>query len=635
MEGQNGCYVQRIGTLCRMSGREIADKLLELQENTSDAEYRAWVNSIPRLVEVIHRAGLDGLTLALEYETPIGNRIDGVLLGRRRDTGRPLALIIELKQWSRIEENIEDMETAVRVRVESGCDYRPHPVQQTRTYAGHLRMNHSAAAGGGMEVRCCQYLHNFEDKDQLFQGRYQSYARWRHETYVKGEEDALAAYLRETFSPEPDEAAAERFLTGTYVFGEAGFNALAQVFAQRENMVMIEDQVEVNKKVYRLLDGLYNGDAAQKLVVISGPPGTGKTVVGMHIVYAYCKRFGFTGRNDGRCIFSMPRSKTLSAVITGASGIAPVYLDRLPPDRDVVVVDEAHRITQLDRVMEGLIRKARIIVVLQDDRQRIQLTEEGTRENFRRFAEARGIQLVTCALATQKRARQLGSYVSDLDRLLYERWDRPIRQESSLELVHWDSLRALDSHLHRLREAGRHVKWYAPYCWPWTSGRDIVIPQPDGAFEKSWNPSKEQYRWYLGERAADLDRVGCIYTAQGLEFDDIGVIWWDDLRWDPEAGDWRVDLDKCCDRTFVSSIVTHFGGRLNWDRDRSAVRSVSHGGTWKSMGQFLRDSGADMAAVTELFLNIYRVLLTRAKGSVHIWFHDPATRDHVRNVLGF
>lgn len=37
-----------------------------------------------------------------------------------------------------------------------------------------------------MEVQCCQFLHNFENKSQLFQGNYQNYARLQHETYGKG-----------------------------------------------------------------------------------------------------------------------------------------------------------------------------------------------------------------------------------------------------------------------------------------------------------------------------------------------------------------------------------------------------------------------------------------------------------------
>jgi DUF2075 family protein len=44
--------------------------------------------------------------------------------------------------------------------------------------------------------------------------------------------------------------------------------------------------------------------------------------------------------------------------------------------------------------------------------------------------------------------------------------------------------------------------------------------------------------------ASDLNRinqVGCAYTAQGFEFDYVGVIVGRDLRWDPATNDWIGD----------------------------------------------------------------------------------------------
>ena len=100
MDGTDGSYISTVGVLYSMSGKEIADHLQESQGNPSESEYRSWENSIPILVKVLHQAGLDALTLVLEYQTPIGSRIDAVLLGEGKTTGKPLVLIIELKQWS-------------------------------------------------------------------------------------------------------------------------------------------------------------------------------------------------------------------------------------------------------------------------------------------------------------------------------------------------------------------------------------------------------------------------------------------------------------------------------------------------------------------------------------------------------
>lgn len=611
MDRTDGCYIATIGALYSMSGKEIADHLRESQGNPSESEYRSWENSIPILVKVLHQAGLDALTLVLEYQTPIGSRIDAVLLGEGKTTGKPLVLVIELKQWSAIEENVAGRESSVSIclsRAENRFEERLHPVQQTLTYAKHLRMNHSNVADGKMDVRCRQFLHNFKDKEQLFQGSYQAYEPLRHETYTKGEEELLAADLRNLFSSEPNPEVVEQFLTGTYVLGQIGFQDLGNVLARKENATMLDDQIEVNRKICSMIDQLHSPQFGKHLMIISGPPGTGKTVVGLHAIYAYCQKFGPSWQNRGGCIFALPRSRTLSLVIAGASGVSPAYLDAVPFGRDLVVVDEAHRIQQLESTMTSLFQKANMVVVLQDDRQRIRITEEGTVDGFRRFAQAHGISCSVYSLVSQKRAGYLGSYVSDLDKLFYDRQKQPLKRQSALELRCWDDLNDLDRYLHSLLSAGHHVKWYAPFCWKWTfdtRNKDIKIAQPSGDFEKPWNPQpkEEQYRWYVGEKEEYLDQVGCIYTAQGLEFDDTGVIWWDDLCWDDDLHDWHIDLSSNCDATFMAAIQ--------------------------------KSSQPSKQEIVELVLNTYRVLLTRAKSSVHIWFRDPVTRDHVRKVLDF
>ncbi len=522
MNSRDGCYIDTVGSLDSLSGKEIAARLQQLQKNPSESERRSWENSIPILVDVLHQAGLDDLTLILEYQTPIGNRIDAVLLGEGQKTGRPLVLIIELKQWTDIGENIDNRKSTVSVcisRAENRFEDRLHPVQQTLTYAKHLRMNHSNVADGKMEVRCLQFLHNFEDKSRLFCGAYHAYAKLQCETYGKGEETKLTADLKELFSPKPRPDVVEAFLGGTYVLGQVSFRDLKDVLSKKENAAMLDDQIEVNRKVCSLIDKLRSPQFGKHLFIISGPPGTGKTVVGLHAIYAYCSKYGPSVNNKGGCIFALPRSRTLAQVIAGASGVAPAYLDVVPPGRDLVVVDEAHRIEQLESAMTSLFRKANMVVVLQDDRQRIRLTEEGTLENFQQFAERSGIPYTVCSLATQKRAGYLGSYVSDLDQLLYERQEQPLRRQSTLELRCWDDLNDLDRHLHQLASAGRHVKWYAPFCWPWSrsvQNKDIVISQATGAFEKAWNPTSGQYSWYLGGNVCGFGSSGMYLYGPGI-----------------------------------------------------------------------------------------------------------------------
>ena len=47
---------------------------------------------------------------------------------------------------------------------------------------------------------------------------------------------------------------------------------------------------------------------------------------------------------------------------------------------------------------------------------------------------------------------------------------------------------------------------------------------------------KSQY-WAYDE--AGIDQEGCVYTAQGFEFDYAGVIFGNDLKYNPDTGEWE------------------------------------------------------------------------------------------------
>ena len=93
-----------------------------------------------------------------------------------------------------------------------------------------------------------------------------------------------------------------------------------------------------------------------------------------------------------------------------------------------------------------------------------------------------------------------------------------------------------------------------------------------------------------------LNQVGCVYTAQGFEFDHVGVIWGRDLVWRARQG-WVVQPE------FNKDSQARIG--VKKDPDRFA-RLVAH---------------------------TYRVLLTRGMKSCSIYFEDPETENFVRSRI--
>jgi uncharacterized protein len=122
-----------------------------------------------------------------------------------------------------------------------------------------------------------------------------------------------------------------------------------------------------------------------------------------------------------------------------------------------------------------------------------------------------------------------------------------------------------------------------------------------GNWQMPWNANSDKGRlasgipkesfWASDPRG--IDQVGCIYTAQGFEFDYVGIIWGPDLRYDPQRGQWIGD------------------------RTQSADRMVKSSGD-----QFM-----------DLVKNTYRVLLTRGMKGCYVYFMDEDTRNFVRSRI--
>lgn len=68
-----------------------------------------------------------------------------------------------------------------------------------------------------------------------------------------------------------------------------------------------------------------------------------------------------------------------------------------------------------------------------------------------------------------------------------------------------------------------------------------------------------QAAWYdaKGKDSIDsgsIDKVGCIYTTQGLEFDNVGFIWGPDFRWNKLQQKWVIDVNSIQDNGLKNNI---------------------------------------------------------------------------------
>ena len=91
--------------------------------------------------------------------------------------------------------------------------------------------------------------------------------------------------------------------------------------------------------------------------------------------------------------------------------------------------------------------------------------------------------------------------------------------------------------------------------------------------------------------------MGCIYTAQGYEFDYAGVIIGPDLKYNEMLGEVVTDKSECKDPVLRRNVG---GARMTFD---------------------------------EYVRNIYRVLLSRGMKGCYVYVVDEPLRRHIRRLM--
>ena len=133
----------------------------------------------------------------------------------------------------------------------------------------------------------------------------------------------------------------------------------------------------------------------------------------------------------------------------------------------------------------------------------------------------------------------------------------------------FDSPQALEKAIQDKTTEGYTARMTAGLRWEWSKPKpdgtlvdDVVI----GEYRRPWNARPEAARLAKGIPKASLwadlpggiNQVGCIYTAQGFEFDYVGVIFGKDLLYRFDRQDWAGDREQSYD-----TVVKRSGGKFS------------------------------------------------------------------------
>ena len=582
----------------------------------SKSEVQSWQNSLRSMSWVIERAGLHDHGIVLEHQLPMtSKRLDCMVLGRSQN--RDEAVIVELKQWSKTGRS----EANACVTTFVGGRERDvlHPSVQVGQYAQYMADYREVFTDGHVGLAACSYLHNlhFDADDELFDAKHRD-ALARYPLFTSDRAHDLVEYLAGRLAAGPGDGLLERVLESSLRPSRKLLLHTAEMVQAQTSFVLLDEQKVVLERVLAEARKAFHRPK-KSVVIVHGGPGTGKSVVALHLMGQLAAE-GFNAQHaTGSKSFTGNVRTLVGRRASHQFKFFNNYVKAESNAVDVLVLDEAHRIrkTSANRFtrkdqrsdppqVEEIVSAAKVSVFFIDDQQVVRPDEVGSTTLIRDAASRWDADLVEFELEAQFRCGGSKAFVDWVDNTLHVARTAQVLWEgdAAFDFGVVNDVRDLEAWVRSKNAGGDTARLVAGFCWPWSdpsSDGTLVSDVTIGDWSMPWNAKPDAGKLAKGipksvvwaTDPGGIDQVGCVYTAQGFEFDYVGVIFGRDLTWNASEGQWQADKAASFD-----TVVK------------------------RSKDQFV-----------DLVKNTYRVLLTRGMKGCRVFFEDPSTRDFVRSRI--
>jgi uncharacterized protein len=575
-------------------------------------EVRSWERSLQVLSADLVESGLAQAEALVEYQLPMtSKRADVVLCGTHPRTGAPSYVVVELKQWSRA----LMLDGSDDVCLLEGMGERLHPAEQVRRYCSHL-MDFAAALEEHPDwISGVAYLHNATDLD--VDGLWELPVTEHSRMFTGQRRGEFLDYLQSRLAPASGAETADHLLSSAIRPSKQLLALAAEEVQNREQFVLLDEQQTAYSLVMRAVERARTANS-KEVIIVSGGPGSGKSVIALSLMGELSRQ----GRTVLHATGSSAFTQTLRRVagrreprVRGMFRYFNQFIDAERNSIDVLILDEAHRIreTSANRYtkaalrtgrpqVEELIDAARVPVFLLDEHQVVRPGEIGTVNDIEQAAKRLGLETRLVELDGQFRCGGSRAYEHWVLRLLGLEGDGPVAWEGDDNFVLRvaDGPSVMERHMRAMLEKGYGARLAAGYCWEWSDPvpgglvPDVVI----GDWRRPWNNKKATSHAgapgtpFWASDPAGFEQVGCVYTAQGFEYDHSGVIMGPDFVW-------RTD---------------HWEARPEFSHDTAVKRG---------------DGDQFDGAVR----NTYKVLLTRGMLGTMVYSTDPETQELLRSLI--
>ncbi len=581
----------------------------------SQSESRSWLISLKDLAFSMQTGQLEDTGILVEYRLPMSSkRLDAMITGVGEDH-RERAVIVELKQWQAAYKcRIDDCVTLSEGDL---TRIHPHPSRQAGSYAEYLKGAHTAfycdTGDDYVELNACSFLHQANSKNcgDLLDPSYNTTLS-TYPLFTGDERTTLEEFLKSRLGAGDGRPVLQRVLKSRYMPSKKLLDHVAEIIDGNRVFTLLDEQLVAFNLVRSKIRELAR-TTNKAVVLVVGGPGTGKSVIAVRVLADLARE----GRNVVHCTGSKAFTTNLRARVDRHAAVVFKYFNSFveeePNTVDVVVADEAHRLransndrfhrkstkTQIFEILDA----AKVSLFLLDDNQVVRPGEVGTPELIRESARTAGAELYEITLEGQYRCSGSESYLRWLDHIFDLGGDPDISWRDEYDFEICDNPQELEKKVRARFEEGHSSRLVAGFCWPWSKPNSDGSLVPDvqiGGWRRPWNrketgslpPQKHPYTiWATKDQG--IDEVGCIYSAQGFEFDYCGVIVGNDLVWRANKNDWAGLKENSYD-----SVVK---------KSQNLKRHLC---------------------------NTYRVLLSRGMLGTYVCFLDSDTRLHFESMLG-
>lgn len=599
---------------------KIEENYREKIGGVKTGEKTAWENSLKRVVKIINNKDIpEDAGVAVEYKVPETDRRIDFMISGYSEEGKGVIIIIELKQWSKVDEVPNSL--LVRALVsKNNVKETSHPSRQALNYAGYLSNLIEPVIENKIILHPCSYLHNYaiKENDPLLDNKFDPLFK-QSPVFTMDDEDELRDFIKKYIKKGDREKVLFELDNGNIVPSRRLQDDIANMIEGKKQFYLLETQQDVYEKALNMAEETFKTNEKHVLIV-KGGPGTGKSAVAIQLfaelyqrkIIAHYTTMNGTPRNVYfKELKNTEDQEYVRNLFTGAYSYDVAETNEVP----VIIVDEAHRLKQQTYVgrvrgnnqIREIINAANFSIFFIDEDQMVTDNDIGTIEEIKRCCDINGVKtdnIEQMELESQFRCKGSTSYIAWLDDVLQIRKTaNNILDTKEYDFKVVDTPDELDK-LITERNSENKSRLVAGYYKEWISKKDPTKFdfELSETFRKKWNLAKTK-TWAIDKNS--INEIGCIHTCQGLEFDYIGVIIGTDLRY--ENGKIITDLSQ------------------NASSDKTALVHT------KALYKKNPEKAKQIA--DRIIKNTYKVLMTRGLRGCYIYCEDKPLAEYIKGKM--